>query len=127
MIANGYSRFHRKRPPAHSESESQQTKIMTVVPYVQNLTEPIKRVLQQVGVGMAIKPVSVLSNIFCKPKDKVLDKDNSGLVYQISCRDCDAVYIGETGRSLKTRKHEHINTVKNLTCKICTVSARRRK
>ena len=44
-------------------------------PHVQNLTEPIKRVLQQVGVGLAMKPVCVLSNIFCKPKDKVLDKE----------------------------------------------------
>ena len=91
LITNGYPRFHRKRRPTHSESESQQMKIMTVVPYVQNLTEPIKRVLQQVGVGVAMKPVCVLSNIFCKPKDKVLDKEKSGLVYQISCRDCDAV------------------------------------
>ena len=90
---------------------------MTVVPYVQNLTEPIKRVLQHVGVGVAMKPVCVLSNIFCKPKDKVFDKEKSGLVYQISCRDCDAVYIGETGRSLETRKREHIDAVKNFDLK----------
>ena len=117
LITNGYPRFHRKRRPTRSESESQQTKIMTVVPYVQNLTEPIKRVLQQVGVGVAMKPVCVLSNIFCKPKDKVFDKEKSGLVYQISCRDCDAVYIGETGRSLETRKREHIDAVKNFDLK----------
>ena len=54
LITNGYPRFHRKRRPALSESESQQTKIMTVVLYVQNLTEPIKRVLQQAGVEMTI-------------------------------------------------------------------------
>ena len=99
MITNGYPRFYRKRRPAYSESESQQTKIMALVPYVQNLTEPIKCVLQQVGVGVAMKPVCVLSNIFCKPIDQVLDKEKSGHIYQISCRDCDAVYIGETGRS----------------------------
>ena len=74
---------------------------MTVVPWVQNLTEPIKRVLQQAGVGVAMKPVCVLSNVFFKPTDKVLDKEKSGLVYQISCRDCDAVYIRETGRILR--------------------------
>ena len=74
LIANVYPRFYRKRRPAHSESESQQTKTMTMVPYEQNLTEPIKRALQHVGVGVAMKPVCVLSNIFCKPKDKVLDK-----------------------------------------------------
>ena len=68
---------------------------MTVVPYVQNLTEPIKSVLQQVGVGVAMKPVCVLSIIFCKPKDKVLDKEKSGPAYldkesfgqrKVSCR-----------------------------------------
>ena len=90
---------------------------MTVVPYVQNLTEPIKRVLQQVGMGVAMKPVCVLSDIFCKPKDKVLDKEKSSLVYQISCRDCNAVYIGETGQSLKTRKRKHIYAVKNFDLK----------
>ena len=116
LIANRYSRFHRKRQPAHSESESQQTKIMTVVPYVQNLIESIKRVLQQVGVEV-MKPVCVLSNLFCNPKDKVLDKEKSGLVYQISCCKCNAVYIGETGRSLETRKREHIDAVKNFDLK----------
>ena len=80
LIKNDYPRFHRKRRPCGFESESQKTKIMTVVPYVQSLIEPIKRVLQQVGVGVAIKPVCVLSNIFCKPKDKVLNTEKSGLV-----------------------------------------------
>ena len=51
LITNGYPRFHRKRRPAQSESKSQQTKIMTVVPYEQKLTESIKSVLQQVDVG----------------------------------------------------------------------------
>ena len=41
----------------------------------------------------------------------------SGLVYQIFCRDCDAVYIGEIGRSLETRKREHIDAVKNFALK----------
>ena len=117
LITNGYPRFHHKRRPAHSESESQQTKIMTEVPYVQNFTKPIKRVLQQVGVGVAMKPVCVLSNNFCKPKDKVLDKEKSGLVYLIPCRDCDAVHSGETGRSFETRKREHIDAVKNFDLK----------
>ena len=38
----------------------------------------------------------------------------SALVYEIPCRDCDTVYIGETGRSLKTRKREHFDAVKRM-------------
>ena len=43
--------------------------------------------------------------------------EKSGLVYQISCCDCDATYIGETGRSITTRKREHVDAVKNLDVK----------
>ena len=34
-------------------------------------------------------------------------------MYQISCRNCDAIYIGETGRSVKTRKKEHVSAARN--------------
>ena len=29
------------------------------------------------------------------------------MVYHIECRDCDAIYVGQTGRKLKTRLAEH--------------------
>ena len=29
------------------------------------------------------------------------------MVYQIKCNECDSVYIGESGRELKERLHEH--------------------
>ena len=64
-----------------------------------------------------MKPIFPLSSIFPKPKDCVLDHEKSGLVYQISCCDCDAVYIGETGRSITTRGREHVDAVKNLDVK----------
>ena len=46
-----------------------------------------------------------------------MEFEKSGLAYKIPCRDCDAVYIGETGRSLKTRKREHFNAVKRMDVK----------
>ena len=52
-------------------------------------------------------------SIFRKPKDPIDFEEKRGLVYQISCRDCDAIYIGETGRSVKTRKREHVSAVRN--------------
>ena len=64
ICTNVFPTYHRKQRIACSESESEQTKIMTVVPYIQNHVEPIKRVLQQVGEGVARKPVCVQSNTF---------------------------------------------------------------
>ena len=57
LVTNGFPRYHHKRRPVRSDSESKHSKIMTVVPYVLNLSEPIKRVLQLVGVGVPILSV----------------------------------------------------------------------
>ena len=45
-----------------------------------------------------------------------------GLAYQISCRDCNAVYVGETGRSVRTRKREHADAVKTFNTKKSALS-----
>ena len=45
------------------------------------------------------------------------DKDNinvkSSIVYEIPCKDCDRVYIGQTKRYMKIRIREHKNNIKN--------------
>ena len=69
--------------------------------------------LAEVGIGVAMKPHFTLSSIFWKPKDPIEFKEKRGLVYQISCRDFDAIYIGEMGRSVKTRKMEHACAARN--------------
>ena len=48
-----------------------------------------------------------------KPKERREKKSNAGLlVYQYECK-CKKVYIGETGRSLKTRESEHKRVIRN--------------
>jgi len=37
----------------------------------------------------------------------------SNVVYKISCNNCDASYVGQTGRQLKTRIAEHRNHIKH--------------
>ena len=60
-----------------------------------------------------MKPDFTLSSIFRKPKDSIDFEEKRGLLYQISCRNCDAIYIGETGCSVKTRKKERVSAVKD--------------
>ena len=81
------------------------------IPYVQRVSEPIQRVLAQVGIEVALKPYFTLSSVYRKPKDVICDEKKCSLVREVPCRDCDAVYVGESGRSLSTRKKEHEQAV----------------
>ena len=58
------------------------------------------------------KPQKTINSLFPPPKlqDKT-DRPSSGIVYKISCRQCDFVYYGQTERSLKTRVSEHKKAV----------------
>ena len=48
-----------------------------------------------------------LRRLLTNVKDKNKSEDRPGTVYKIKCADCQATYIGETGRNLTTRLHEH--------------------
>ena len=114
---NGFPRNHCNhhqylKNNKHTQTAQYQT--YTSIPYVRGVSEPIKRILTQVGIGVALKPINTLSTIIRKPKDPVCFDKTSGLVYEIACRDCDAVYIGETGRSIRTRTLEHARAVRNM-------------
>jgi hypothetical protein len=41
------------------------------------------------------------------------DKYNLSGVYQLQCADCPLKYIGQTGRTFKTRFKEHVRNIKN--------------
>jgi len=52
-------------------------------------------------------------------KDTVETFSNNNVVYKISCIDCEASYVGQTKRQLKTRVREHFS---NLTSKSANLS-----
>ena len=106
----------------HPTGRTKKLKRFTSIPYVQGVSEPISRILTQVGSGVALKPHHTLSSLFRKPKDAINFEKKRGLVYQISYRDCNAVYVGKTVRSVRTRKREHVDAVKTFNTKKSALS-----
>lgn len=86
-----------------------ETKIFTSIPYIGPLSEKIGGRLAKVGIQVAYKSKAPLRSHFTKVKDKVHVLDKSG-VYRISCADCEASYVGQTGRKLRTRLKEHLTS-----------------
>ena len=71
-----------------------------VIPYIQGVMEPIKRILNSHNVKVAQKPFQTLWHIFAKLKDPVTKEQRTDAIYVIPCNDCDNEYIGQTNVSL---------------------------
>ena len=82
-----------------------------VLPYINGITEPLKRLLKRHDIRTTTKPLRTLEQHFPSPKDRPLPEKQTNVVYKINCADCSWSYIGETGRAFETRKKEHKRNV----------------
>ena len=64
---------------------------------VKGLTEAVSRIFNKFGAGVASKLHRTIRNELVHPKDKVQFEEVSECIYQILCKNCDKVYVGETG------------------------------
>ncbi len=64
-----------------------------VVPYIQGVTEPIKRILSNCNIKVALIPCLTLGHIFAKPKDPIPTNQKTHAVYSIPCNDCEKEYL----------------------------------
>ena len=78
------------------------------VPHVRGTSEAITTDLRALGVRVAHRAPQWKWCICAGIKDQIPPEKRKGVVYRIPCEDCDAVYIGETLRTLPTRLQEHL-------------------
>ena len=82
-------------------------KATATIPYIPGLTENIKHILENEQIRVTTKPMKTIKDVLPKQKDKLDSNLRRGAVYKIPCKNCDGVYIGETGRNVTTRIKEH--------------------
>ena len=73
----------------------------------------MQRVLNEVGVKVAMKPHLTIRKLLPFLKDPLDNSEKSCFVYQVPCRDCSFVCIGQTKRDLKSRLDERKRAIKN--------------
>ena len=93
--------------PRKACSQDSPYKHFTSTPYVQGTSEKIRRVLNEAGVNVAMRPVHTIRHVLPLPKDPYTSEDIGCIIYEIPCLDCNFVYIGQTKRGLKSRLAEH--------------------
>ena len=102
------------RPTDADATNQNLTHVTTVtIPYIKGTSETISRILQPYNIRVAHKPTTTLPHLLTNVKDRDEPNNRQGAVYKIKCSDCQASYIGETGRNLDTRLTEHKRATRN--------------
>jgi len=73
-----------------------------LVPYVPRISNKFKNIFRDLDIKLSFHSINKL-NKFKPQKDTLTVMSNKNVVYQISCKNCNATYGGQTMKQLKTR------------------------
>ena len=99
-----------------ADIEEEEIRISINLPYVEGTSEKLRRILRSHKIRSTFYTEMTLRKLLCKPKDRVATEDKNNIVYEIDCSNCEAVYFGESKRSLKSRWNERKGSVRNCDC-----------
>jgi len=80
-------------------------KIWFTVPFIKTISEKFKSITN--GAGLSFFSMNKHNSLIKVHKDFLPKASNMNVVYKISCKNCDALYVGQTCTQLKTRISEH--------------------
>jgi hypothetical protein len=89
------------------ESESNNKKIIAL-PYVHTVSEMVTSVFDRNEYMIGYRVLNKLTGFIKRHKDRTAVDTSNNVVYKVFCKDCDASYVGQTKRQLRTRLNEHI-------------------
>ena len=96
------------------------------VPFIPFHTEKFKR-FNKNDIRVAFHSPNKLGKYIKVQKDICPRTSKSNVVYKISCNNCDASYVGQTSRQLKTRITEHRNHIRYNTSSRSVITEHRRQ
>ena len=99
-----------------TDIEEEEIRMSINVPYIKGSSEKLWCILRSHKIRSNFYTEKTLHKLLWKPKDWVATEDKNNIVYEIDCSNCQAVYFGESKRSLKSRSGEHKRSVRNCDC-----------
>ena len=104
---NGYSAtaIRKAALPKNSAPATEESKGSAYLPYVQNTTDRIARVLRKHNIKTVFGSVAKIGTGLRSVKDKFpLESDG---IYKLECQGCSTAYVGQTSRNISKRMAEH--------------------
>ena len=70
--------------------------MFVTIPYVQGMSEALKRILSMYKIHVAFKPILILVHLLTTSKAPIPMLDRPNVVHRIPCKECGAAYVGMT-------------------------------
>jgi len=84
---------------------------LLILPYIKNISERINWSINKNLFLTGYRILNKLTSFIKRHKDVNKVEVNNNVVYKIVCNNCDASYVGQTKRQLKTRVNEHVKNI----------------
>lgn len=96
-----------------NENSTRTNKNWHCINFCKEVTNKVSSLSNKLGLNVIQVNKNNLGALLSNNKEKTKNSDKSG-VYEIKCADCDAIYIGQSGRNISIRIKEHkMNIVNN--------------
>ena len=96
--------------------QEEEARMSINLPHVEGTSEKLQRILRSHKIGSTFYTENTLHKLLCNPKERAATEDKSNFVYEINFSNCEAVYFGESKRSLKSCSDERERSVRNCDC-----------
>ena len=113
---NNYSFSQSQQQRQATDIQKEEIRMSISLLYVEGTSEKLWAVLKSHRIRSTFYTESILSELFCKPKDQVATEDQNNIVYEINHSNCESVYIRKSQRSLNSRSDERKRPVRNCDC-----------
>ena len=111
-------KFQNRKDLIKGKTENKDEKLNLILSYLGNesisFTRRLMRIIQstKINIGIIIKKHKTIGQEFSQ-KMKGRDPKKTGVVYSIECKNCDKMYVGQTGQDIETRVNQHKETLKS--------------
>jgi len=83
-----------------------------VIPYMCGISETVASMFNKSVFSVGFRGLNKLDKIIRVQKDYTEHSHKNNVVYKVNCKNCDASYVGQTKRQIRTRIKEHHNNIK---------------
>ena len=96
----------------NTENQEQIAPVRINLPYVKGTCEHLKRIFNDHNIDCTFYTTTTLRTLLLHVKDPVPLEQRNNIVYKYDCKDCEAVYFGESKRTIAERTKEHTRAVR---------------